>query len=121
MPLYKYEQLFSKLDDAEFDKLYPPAAYTPWPGICRCQGCGKEADSTHTHPLRPQNQHQHTAAQLANDPNDGSASGGDARIADAAIFFKGACGVPSLVGGGDLAFAGDAGLFLQRCFCHSLL
>ena len=63
MALYKYDQLFKKLDNAEFDKLYPPAAYTPWSGIYRCEGCGKEAVSTHTHPLPPQNHHQHTVVQ----------------------------------------------------------
>jgi hypothetical protein len=63
MALYKYEQFFQKFDNAEFDKLYPPAARTPWSGIYRCEGCGKEAVSTHIHPLPPQNHHQHTVGQ----------------------------------------------------------
>jgi hypothetical protein len=78
-----------------------------------------------------------TIAKLANVTDDGSASGGDPRIAHTAIFFERAFGVNGLnaefravlleekfVAGtnaqgatdfmrhGDLTFAGDAGLFL---------
>lgn len=63
MALYKYQQVLAHTDHEEFDKFYPPGAKTPWSGIYRCEGCAKEAVSTDTHPLPPQNHHQHTVAQ----------------------------------------------------------
>jgi hypothetical protein len=63
MALYKYGQVLRQADHGEFDTFYPPAARTPWSGIYRCEGCGKEAVSTHEHPLPPQNHHQHTSGQ----------------------------------------------------------
>jgi hypothetical protein len=63
MALYKYGQLLQRTDHGEFDTVYPPASRAPWSGICRCEGCGKEAVSTHEHPLPPQNHHQHTSSQ----------------------------------------------------------
>jgi hypothetical protein len=63
MAFYKYAQILKVLDHAEFDKFYPPSARTPWSGIYRCERCGREAVSTYTHPLPPQNHHQHLPAQ----------------------------------------------------------
>jgi hypothetical protein len=65
MAFYKYPQILKVLDHAEFDKFYPPSARTPWSGIYRCEGCGREAISTYTHPLPPQNHHQHLPGQGA--------------------------------------------------------
>ncbi len=58
-----------------------------------------------------------SAAKLADDSNDGLTAGGNRRIADAATFFKRAFGARN----GNRARPGDAGLLLQRGFCHPLL
>ena len=63
MALYKYPQLLSPINHAEFDKFYAPGAFVAWSGIYRCEGCGKEVVHTIGHPLPPQNHHQHTPAQ----------------------------------------------------------
>lgn len=61
--LYKYSQFLTRSDDEEFDKIHEPGTPTPYSGIYRCEGCGKEATSVHGHPLPPQNHHQHTTEQ----------------------------------------------------------
>jgi hypothetical protein len=61
--VYKYDQFLTKSDDEKFDKIHEPGTPTPYSGIYRCEGCGKEATSVHPHPLPPQNHHQHTAEQ----------------------------------------------------------
>ena len=63
MAFYKYPQFLAQMDHVEFDKVYNPGVITPWSGIYRCLGCGKEAISTFSHPLPPQNHHQHTLQQ----------------------------------------------------------
>jgi hypothetical protein len=63
MALYKYSQVLQAMDNTEFDKLYPPGATTAWSGVYRCEGCTREIVHTVSHPLPPQNHHQHTAAQ----------------------------------------------------------
>jgi hypothetical protein len=61
--LYKYPQFLTKSDDEKFDKIHEPGTPTPYSGIYRCEGCGKEATSIHSHPLPPQNHHQHAPGQ----------------------------------------------------------
>jgi hypothetical protein len=56
---YKYAAYVQHSDDEIFDKLYHPAAKTPFSGIYRCQECGKEAASVINHELPAQNHHQH--------------------------------------------------------------
>jgi len=63
MALYKYSQILRQVDNPQFDKIYEPGEKTPWSGIYRCEGCGKEIVHTETHPLPPQNHHQHTPVQ----------------------------------------------------------
>jgi len=63
MAMYKHAQYVTKSEDAAFDKDNHPGTATPFSGIYRCMGCGKEDVSTHSHPLPPQNHHQHTVAQ----------------------------------------------------------
>ena len=58
--LYKYGNFLTKNDDAKFDALHNPGESTPFSGIYRCEHCGKEATSVYSHPLPPQNHHQHT-------------------------------------------------------------
>ena len=60
---YKYQKYVNYLDYAQFDKVYEPGISAPSSGIYRCEGCGREAVSTITHPLPPQNHHEHTVAQ----------------------------------------------------------
>jgi len=45
--IYKYDQFLTKSDDEKFDKIYEPGTPTPYSGIYRCEGCGKEATSVH--------------------------------------------------------------------------
>lgn len=63
MALYKYVQFLTKSNDAAFDQINSAAANTPYSGIYRCEGCGKEVTSVAPYPLPPQNHHQHTTAQ----------------------------------------------------------
>ena len=63
MILYKYERLLLKSNSDEFDKIHEAGEKTPYSGIYRCTGCDKVVTSVSTHPLPPQNHHQHTAAQ----------------------------------------------------------
>jgi hypothetical protein len=63
MALYKYNAFLMHSDDNAFDLLHGPGAATPFSGIYRCHGCGREDVSTYGHPLPPQNHHQHAASQ----------------------------------------------------------
>ena len=65
MASYKYPQYVSQNGSDAFDKVYAAGSTTPFSGIYRCAGCGREAVSTVGHPLPPQNHHQHTQAQGA--------------------------------------------------------
>lgn len=60
-----YDRYVSKTSDQAFDAEHRPGATTPYSGLYRCMGCGKEDVSTEGHPLPPQNHHQHTQAQGA--------------------------------------------------------
>lgn len=59
MALYKYENMVAKSTHAAFDTLHSPGAVTPYSGIYRCEVCAHEIVSTKSHPLPPQNHHQH--------------------------------------------------------------
>lgn len=63
MALYQSISFLSQLTHGGFDTIHPPAAATPYSGVYRCVGCGHEIVSTDSHPLPPQNDHQHTAEQ----------------------------------------------------------
>jgi hypothetical protein len=63
MAVYKHSQYLIHDNNAAFDQIHSPGATTPYSGIYRCEGCGKNDVSTQGHPLPPQNHHQHTAAQ----------------------------------------------------------
>jgi len=65
MASYKYAEYLAHSESDEFDKVCGPATPTPFSGIYRCMGCGREDVSVHPYPLPPQNHHQHTAAQGA--------------------------------------------------------
>jgi hypothetical protein len=60
---YKYPQLLAQSDDSKFDLLHHPGTPTPHSGVYRCEVCGKEATSVQSHPLPPQNHHQHAPGQ----------------------------------------------------------
>lgn len=63
MALYKYDRFLTKSEHAAFDAIYEPGVAAPSPGIYRCEGCGKEIATAHSHSLPPQSHHQHTAVQ----------------------------------------------------------
>ena len=63
MALYKHQQFLQTSTHQVFDQLYQPGTPTPYSGIYRCEGCGHEVTSVVSHPLPPQNHHQHTAYQ----------------------------------------------------------
>ncbi len=61
--LYKYSQFLAASNHAAFDEIYEAGVQTPYSGIYRCEGCGKCITSVYSHPLPPQNHHQHTVQQ----------------------------------------------------------
>jgi hypothetical protein len=64
MAYYKYAANLEQEPAApEYDLVYHPATSTPYSGVYKCQGCGREAVSTYGHALPPQNHHQHTPSQ----------------------------------------------------------
>lgn len=63
MAVYKYDKYLQQHNSSAFDAIHEPAAKTPYSGIYRCEGCGRNDVSTEGHPLPPQNHHQHTAQQ----------------------------------------------------------
>jgi len=65
MAVYKYTKYLEQSDHQAFDQIHSPGTSTPYSGIYRCEGCGENEVSTYSHPLPPQNHHQHTAAQGA--------------------------------------------------------
>jgi hypothetical protein len=58
---YKYSDFLESSQDDIFDKLYHPAATTPFSGIYRCHECGREVVSIVNRELPSQNHHQHAA------------------------------------------------------------
>jgi hypothetical protein len=65
MALYKYNQYLTQSQHESFDQIHNPGAATPFSGIYRCEGCGREVVSESGKPLPPQNHHQHALAQGA--------------------------------------------------------
>jgi hypothetical protein len=63
MAVYKYPVYLAANQDASFDQLYHPGTVTPFSGVYRCMGCGREIVSEYPRPLPPQNHHQHLPAQ----------------------------------------------------------
>jgi len=63
MAVYKYAAFLKQNQDGSFDQLYSPGTQTPFAGIFRCNGCGREVVSEHPKPLPPQNHHQHLPIQ----------------------------------------------------------
>lgn len=61
--LYKYSQFLAQSDHQAFDRIYEASVETPHSGIYRCEGCGRCVTSVSSHPLPPQNHHQHTPPQ----------------------------------------------------------
>lgn len=65
MALYKYSQYLDHSSHQAFDQIHRPGETTPFSGIYRCEGCGKNEVSVAGRPLPPQNHHQHTMSQGA--------------------------------------------------------
>lgn len=65
MALYKHNQYLGTSTHEAFDSVHSPGSSTPFSGIYRCEGCGKEIASNGGNPLPPQNHHQHSASQGA--------------------------------------------------------
>ena len=65
MAYYKYENYLSKYDHEMFETIHKPGEAATYPGIYRCEGCGKEITHTLGSILPPQNHHQHSLAQGA--------------------------------------------------------
>lgn len=63
MALYQSSTYLHHMAHEEFDKIYRPGATVAWSGIYRCDGCGREIVHTASHPLPPQNHHQHNSVQ----------------------------------------------------------
>lgn len=65
MAWYKCAEYLQKNRSDGFDTDHVPGAPTPYSGIYRCMGCGREAVSEENKPLPPQNHHQHPNPQGA--------------------------------------------------------
>jgi len=63
MAWYKYERFLKRSSADAYDKVMTPGQSTPYSGIYRCEGCGREVASNSGNPLPPQNHHQHLAVQ----------------------------------------------------------
>ena len=63
MALYKYSNFVTQNNASDFDAIHSPGRPAPFAGIYKCEGCGHEIGTAETHPLPPQNHHQHTVAQ----------------------------------------------------------
>jgi len=63
MALYKHSSFFTHSTNSGFDTISAPGTATPYSGIYRCAGCGRELVSEESKPFPPQNHHQHTIAQ----------------------------------------------------------
>jgi hypothetical protein len=63
MALYKYGAYLTQSQHESFDRDNHPGALTPFSGVYRCMGCGREIVSESNKPFPPQNHHQHTPAQ----------------------------------------------------------
>jgi hypothetical protein len=60
---YKYGDWLTHSTSEKFDEIHEPGTPTPYSGVYRCEGCGKEVTSVSHHPLPPQNHHQHEPHQ----------------------------------------------------------
>ena len=65
MAVYKHAHYLIQDNSAAFDQIHPAGTATPYSGIYRCEGCGRNDVSTEGHPLPPQNHHQHSPQQGA--------------------------------------------------------
>jgi len=65
MATYKYPPFLNNSNDNAFDTVHVPGGSTPFSGIYRCEGCGREIVSEETKPFPSQNHHQHNYAQGA--------------------------------------------------------
>jgi hypothetical protein len=63
MARYKYAHFLGALASDAFDQLHTPGSDTPFSGIYRCDGCGREVVAEFKKPLPPQNHHQHLPVQ----------------------------------------------------------
>jgi hypothetical protein len=63
MASYKYSQYLSRSEDGVFDRTNGPGSATPFSGIYRCEGCGREIAANEGAPMPPQNHHQHSPQQ----------------------------------------------------------
>jgi len=63
MAYFKHPGFFAKDSGAAFDQVHSPGIKTPFSGIYRCEGCGREDVSIKGAPLPPQNHHQHSYSQ----------------------------------------------------------
>jgi hypothetical protein len=63
MAIYKHANYFTKSNELTFDNQHLPGSPTPFSGVYRCLGCGREIVSEEHKPFPPQNHHQHTANQ----------------------------------------------------------
>ncbi len=63
MAQYKYSTYLTVNTNEAFDATHEPGSLTPYSGIYRCIGCGKEDVCVQGKPLPPQNHHQHAVGQ----------------------------------------------------------
>jgi hypothetical protein len=64
MATYQSSTFVVKVTNDAFDATYSPGGKTPFSGIYRCAGCGREVTSVQEHPLPPQNHHQHASTLI---------------------------------------------------------
>jgi hypothetical protein len=65
MAWYKEPKFLKQVAGNEFDQDHSPGSPSPFAGIYRCMGCGREIAIAFQHVLPPQNHHAHAANQGA--------------------------------------------------------
>ena len=63
MAYYQNPELMGQFYHSQFDMVLDAGQRTPWSGIYRCEGCGREITHTADKPLPGHDHHRHTFLQ----------------------------------------------------------
>lgn len=63
MAFYRHPELLTQFYHDHFETIFEPTQSTPWSGIFRCEGCGKEIVHVSEKPLPGWDDHKHSFQQ----------------------------------------------------------
>ena len=63
MAAYKFKHFVTLDHSNKFDALHDPGVSAPYPGIYRCEECGREIAIAKGHALPPESHHSHSLGQ----------------------------------------------------------